>query len=75
MDRLSGLGVKSGCGFFILKFKMASKKAAKSEFCIYFIENGLDFNKNACFSSFLIEEQLGNIGRLNNININRVFVI
>ena len=29
MGKLSGLGVKSECGFFILKFKMASKMAAK----------------------------------------------
>ena len=29
MGKLFGLGVKSECGFFILKFKMASKMAAK----------------------------------------------
>ena len=29
MGKLLGLGAKFGCGFFIPKFKMASKMAAK----------------------------------------------
>ena len=36
MGKLSGPGVKSGCGFFILKFKMASKMAAKTQILIIF---------------------------------------
>ena len=36
MGKLSGLGAKSECGFFILKFKMASKMAAKTQILIIF---------------------------------------
>ena len=36
MRKLSGLGAKSECGFFILKFKMASKMAAKTQILIIF---------------------------------------
>ena len=31
MDKLLGLGAKSGCGFFIPESKMASKMAAKKD--------------------------------------------
>ena len=40
MGKLSGLAAKSGSGFFMLKFKMACKMAAKSDLIIFHIKSG-----------------------------------
>ena len=64
MGKLSGPGAKSGCGFFILKSKMSSKMAAKTQILIIFHIKVVRLQLNAFYSSFSIEGQLESIIRL-----------
>ena len=58
MGKLSGPGAKSGCGFFILKSKMASKMAAKNTNFDNIPYKSGKIAIKCIYSSFPIEGQL-----------------
>ena len=65
MVEVFGMGAKSKTGFLILKFKMASKMAAKMcEFFLIICVKGVKLHSNAFVLFYLIVVQLERIIRI-----------